>query len=300
MIDNWNSILTTYRTQTDSFHTTAFSYEMTLYNKVVAGFVDFQNKQQTTRDAGALANDILSGLTGIYILLDILGAFGSFSNPLTIPYLVAKGVLFIIYNSVQYSYIRASCNKGIHITSDIENAPQFKGYNDNICQHFNNNEWSTIANFFTDACSLQIDFQGKADISEFYGHVCTSLKTNPLTSDYPGGVEGSNGGQTLLQFLQSNTKYLTFGANAPTTLTWTSNIESSITHKTAFKLMSDSEIGLVGDSIDNFVGVDLRSKKTMLITQTQNIKIGQASSKTASSQRTVTITLDDEDVGKFL
>ena len=70
MIGNWNSILTTYRSQTDSSVNSAFSKEMSLFDKVATEFSKFQETQSDFRVSGQISNYFFVGLKVLFMALE--------------------------------------------------------------------------------------------------------------------------------------------------------------------------------------------------------------------------------------
>ena len=291
-ITNWNSILTTYRSQTNSLQsTTALTFEANLYNKIVNGFVNYQNTQiKVTGTATTVANIIDAIIVIISIVSDIADTgFDAF----TVLEIAAVAVEKIIFSGILSTFS--------NYCGDVFNTNQklFGTYTNNICKDFNSNNWNSFTDFFQDACSMSIDFDGEAQASDFYGQVCKQ-EGNPSGNTIPGGIEISNdGGQTLFQFLKSTKKYLTFGANAPTTLTWNTAIDNSLTHQTSFSPTKEDDIGGNGQFFTGAAFAEAGSMHDVTIGSVYSLNVDQYSSKTEASQRQVSIFLDDEDVGKY-
>ena len=288
MISNWNTILTTYRSQTGDL-TYAFTNELTQYNDMVNSFYNYQHTQNTVAVAGLSAQAAMQGIVYIIgISLSGLG-FTKYGNPAFYGEMTLKAIQAVIFTALQ-STLHDYCSD-----MDIRNQYQFDSYNTHICQDFSNSKWQYFTNFFKDVCSMQTGFDSASDLSTFYGNLC--LNGSPVDpSTIPGGVESSGIDQTLFQFLQSNKAYLTFGAQLSTSLMWTSSVTSSLTHTTTFTNNHDNEIDLTGVTVMQ-LGVEDESSYAVKIGSTYNIAVGQTSTRTESTQRTVVINFGDADQG---
>ena len=132
--------------------------------------------------------------------------------------------------------------------------------------------------------------------SAVMGQLCRRQKV--VTSGLPGGpVADPDGSDELLGFLQSSTKYVTFGSNAPTTLTWTSTVKASLSVGASL----DAEENNVGgadaytdlDAFGGAVHVSLAGKGGGGL----RLTVGKSSHSSHNYERTVTINLGDGDLG---
>ena len=302
MIDNWKTILTKYRSQTGDL-TTAFEKEMKQYNEIVNSFHGFLSKQDGFAGAGVGLQSTIKGLTGltqavlffkqIVLLRKSINTPAKFLNNMVLVEIGVRIVQQILFLSVQ-SDIRIYCDYY------IKNWNSFKDYGNNVCNDFHNNKWNDFANFFTNACQIKISFDTQSsdneDVKSFYGMLCTSSGKVDVNK-YPKGVENSGIDQTLFQFLQSKKSFVTYGAQTSTSLTWTSTISSALTHTTKFSNNLDNEVVPEGELVLQLEG-KLQSKIGFKISTSTLVTIGQASSQTETTVRTVVINLGDPDQGK--
>ena len=290
MITNWNTILDTYRSQNGD-STTAFNNEMKLYNDVVNSFSGFQNKQDSSADVAAGVQGTIKGLQFIYQVISKSLVFQKTLNPLAAVEIIAKIVQTIIFLNLRGS-LSSHCNDKY-----VLNQKQFDSYATNMCQDFSAKRWTQFSSFMNDACSMSLGFDSSSnDVAQFYGHLCMNGQSvDP--NNYPGGVESSGTSQSLLQFLQSNKAYLTFGADTETTLSWTSTISNSLTHKTKFQFGLEDVNNPYGEmEMKSFIAA--QSEIGFELGTNLDIEIGQDSERTEEAKRTVTVTLADDNDGK--
>ena len=292
MITNWKSILSTYRSQTGDL-TTAFTTEMQQYNGIVNSFAQFQSAQNTAAQTAFDALATMKSLSYIYDAVSAAVLFSKFLNPLTILDVVARTIQIIVYVGVRQS-IKNYCSDDY-----VNNQQQFGSYTQSICLDFDFNRWTNFATFFSDACSMSIDFDGtNNEAAQVYGQVCkTGGAVDP--NNFPGGIENSGVSQSLFQFLQSNKSYVTFGAGADTTLSWTSTVSSSLTHQSSLTLSNENKNNPYGkEKISSFVSEE--STIGYEIGTKYKIDVSQASTRTEDFHKTVQIKLSDPNDGTEL
>ena len=283
-INNWKSILSTYRSQTGDL-TYAFTNELKQYNDIVNSFYQYQQTQKDIADAGTTVQSLIKVLI---LIGNYNGGATEYMNPGYYAVRATNIVQTVLFISIQGT-LRNYCDMG------IRNQYQFSRYNTHICQDFSVDKWKYFQSFFQDVCAIHTGFDSSSDLSTFYGNICMSGK--PVkTSTIPGGVESSGMNQTLYQFLQSNKAYLTFGASTGTTLSWTTDVTSSLTHITKFSNQFDEEIEL-GGNVEILAGGADQSKYTVSLASSYNVDVGQASSRIEKTSRTVIIDLGDDDKG---
>ena len=286
-IENWNTILRTYRQQTGDL-TYGFTNEMQQYNSIVNSFYDFQSKQDKATNAARSVDKAIKTLTSIAQKVSLFTRLAG-NNPFLAVEIGVRIVQEIIFSKLQGT-IRNLCNDMY-----VRNQKQFRSYGTHICQDFHDDRWTTFTNFFKDACSINTGFDSGSDFKQFYGQVC--MKGQAIDQNkYPGGVEKSDVDQTLFHFLQSNKAYLTFGSQAPVSLKWTTSVSNSLTHTTSFYDSYDYGI-TVGGKNELSAGIKLDSTAEFSLATSYNINVGQGSTSTESTQRTVVINLGDSDQG---
>ena len=262
---------------------------MQQYNSIVNSFYDFQSKQDQATVAAVSVQSVIKTIQTIAQAVSLVTLAAKGANPYLGVEIGVRVVQVIIFSSLQGT-IRNLCNDMY-----VRNQKQFRSYGTHICQDFHNDRWTKFSNFFKDACSINTGFDSGSDFKQFYGQVCMKGETVDQTK-YPGGVEKSDVDQTLFQFLQSNKAYLTFGSQAPVSLTWTTSVSNSLTHSTSFYNSLDNEINAEGKN-ELSAGIKLDSTAGFDLATSYNINVGQGSTSTESTQRTVVINLGDSDQG---
>jgi hypothetical protein len=160
-----------------------------------------------------------------------------------------------------------------------------------VCQEFHPSRWESVGSFLMGYCkqpNLMMDSEYLLD------SVCREgKKTNP--SLIKGDITGENG-HSLFDFLQDSSKTLTFGANAPITMSWTSSVGDTVANSVVNSLMTEG-----GVSLDANLGVIVYSYLASVEALAgHTMTLGHSYESGHSLDRTVTITLDDSDYGKLL
>ena len=121
-----------------------------------------------------------------------------------------------------------------------------------------------------------------------------------LTGDgIPGGLQTSTGPESLLGFLSDNKKLITFGANSPTELSWTSTVTESKAFNVEFEYSRTLTADLLFDLEFEIFGVGISSKNDLGLTNVFTLHLGKSSEEEHESERTVTVSLEDDDDGDF-
>jgi hypothetical protein len=157
-----------------------------------------------------------------------------------------------------------------------------------VCQEFHPSRWESVGSFLMGYCkqpNLMMDSEYLLD------SVCREgKKTNP--SLIKGDITGENG-HSLFDFLQDSSKTLTFGANAPVTMSWTSSVGDTVANSVVNSLMTEG-----GVSLDANLGVIVYSYLASVEALAgHTMTLGHSYESGHSLDRTVTITLDDSDYG---
>ena len=295
MINNWQSILSTYQAQNSKL-TDMFTNEMTQYNAIVNQWVAFQKIQDIGSITGTASQSIALGAEAIKSALKAL-KYKEFTE-VTNPMFLLKGITLVaqvlIFSGIQGQLLNYCGNM------NIRNQFQFKDYTNNICQDFSSDNWNQFSNFFSNACSMPTTLStsdSSADSVYFYNQVCKT-QALPSSSDYPGGLEAGVGkDQSLFQFLQSQKKYLTYGAGAPISFAWTSKITDSQDHKTSFTNEFETSSANEGATKAALVPYAETSKIKVELKENYKINVGQSASSEHENVRTVNVELGDEQMG---
>jgi hypothetical protein len=159
-----------------------------------------------------------------------------------------------------------------------------------VCDEFSASRWESVGSFLMGYCNQPNLVMG----SEFLlDSVCrTGTKTNP--SLIKGAIDGEDG-NSLFGFLKDSSKLLTYGANAPITLSWTSNVGDDVALSDINTLTAEA-----GASVDMKLGV----KPGGVLFSTEflagaTLSLGHNYDSAHSLERTVTVYLDDSDYGKI-
>ena len=105
---------------------------------------------------------------------------------------------------------------------------------------------------------------------------------------------------SLFGFLQDKTKYVTFSSNAPVTMSWTITVSDSNTFTTSVGVSthSNSKTTRISDLTIEFIKAHSDSEDDDV--SSFQLGIGKSSDSSHTFERTVTITLDDDDIGTLM
>ena len=273
-IGNWNSVLATYRAHNTEI-VGMFTANTMQFNSVVTQFQRFQEGQ--------------TSLTDFVAALDT-NAYASESFSISTD--TINGFMFDLNRA--YSDISNTCDEVLPYSLDASS-----NYLANVCNDFSSSTWQNFAKMVMGACTLSADGTAASPLSQsvLFQQLC---QTEVVGGDLvPGGLQSTTGGTGVMSFLQDSKKLITFGANSPLTLSWTSAVTDSKTFVTGYEvdalLSIEGEID-AGGGIEDFI-FDLAGGAGG--DQSIAISLGQESRQGHGSELTVTVTLDDSDSGDF-
>jgi hypothetical protein len=160
-----------------------------------------------------------------------------------------------------------------------------------VCNEFDASKWENVGSFLTGYCDQPNLLMGSEYLLDA---VCrTGTKTNP--SLIKGKVTGEEG-NSLFGFLEDSSKLITFSANAPLTLSWTSSVGDDVALSDVNTLTAEA-----GASLDANIGMKVQAaliSTELMVGKT--ITLGHNYDSAHSLERTVTVTLDDSDYGETI
>ena len=282
LIQNWSTVLSNYRSHNTDL-TAMFSAEAVQFSNVVNHFKAYQTGQLDAQDFASAVANTLDGILDFPVISDIAYAL----------------------NAVFYQ-IKETCDQVLpyNVADTIAGATARYGGAGNtlqgVCDDFDPDAWQSFATMITGACNeVSADGSPSNPLSStpLFQQMCAS---ETLTGDgIPGGLQTSTGPESLLGFLSDNKKLITFGANSPVQLSWT----STVTDAKVFDVQFESSRTLtaeIGDSIDfKIFGVGLTADTSGGLTNVFTVHLGKTSEEDHSVERTVTVALEDDDDGDF-
>ena len=282
LIGNWNSVLSDYRSHNSDL-TSMFSAETLQFNQAVKQFKDYQTGQTDAQDFASAVANTLDGVIDFPFIATLAYAL--------------NGAFF---------QIKETCDQVLPYTvgDTLAGAQEDTGgagsYLKAVCDDFDPNDWRSFATMINGACTdISADGEPMNPLSStrLFAQLCAS---ETLTGDFiPGGLQSSSGPETLLGFLSDNKKLVTFGANSPMELSWTSTVSESRTFNVEFEssrtLTADILFGL---ELEVF-GVGLDTKNDVGLTNTFKLHLGKSSEEEHENERTVTVSLGDGDSGDY-
>ena len=282
LIQNWNTVLNNYRSYNTDL-TAMFSAEALQFAQAVNHFKAFQSGQLNAQDFASAVANTLDGLIDFPVITAIAYAL----------------------NGVFYQ-IKETCDQVLpyNVADTIAGATEAYGGGGStlqgVCDDFDSGDWQAFATMINGACNpISADGEPSNPLSTtpLFQQLCAS---ETLSGDaVPGGLQSSNGPESLLAFLSDSKKLITFGADSPTQLSWTSTVADSRVFDVQFE-SSRTLTADIGFSVDFKVfGVGLTADVAGGLTNVFTVHLGKTSEEDHSVERTVTVALDDGDDGDF-
>ena len=282
LIDNWNSVLSTYQSHNADL-TPIFSAETVQFVEVVNMFKAYQTGQLDAQDFASAVANTLDGLIDFPVITAITYALNG-----------------------AFSQIKETCDQVLPYTvgDTLAGASEDTGgagsYLKGVCGDFDPDAWQTFATMINGACNgVSADGSPSNPLSStpLFQQMCAS---ETLTGDgIPGGLQTSTGPESLLGFLSDNKKLITFGANSPMELSWTSTVTESKAFNVEFEYSRSLTADLLIDLDFEIFGVGFSSKNDIGLTNVFTLHLGKSSEEEHESERTVTVSLEDGDDGDF-
>ena len=268
-VKNWQKVLSTYRSHNTDL-TRIFSADNSLFLTTLTSFKKFK--------AGGISES------------DFLNAFDSFLGTSDLP---GRKVARQRFHAA-FDGLSSVCSVAVSSSNS---------YVKSTCLDFSDTkaDYKDLYGLLSSAC----DLPGSPDAGD-----SNPLKNSVLlqglcrqgsvgiSSTIPGGFADSDTSNELMGFLKSNTKYITYSSNAPTTLTWTSTVTDSLSVSANEDATAQNE-GSVDGFIDGDVfGATLHGIISAGGAADLQLSVGKTSDSTHDFTRTVTINLDDNDLGE--
>ena len=282
LIQNWNTVLGNYRSYNIGL-TAMFSAEAIQFVNAVNHFKAFQTGQLDAQDFASAVANTLDGLIDFPVITTMAYAL--------------NGVFYQIKETCDQVLPYNVANTIVGATGDYGGAGNtLQG----VCDDFDPDAWQSFASMINGACTgISADGSPNNPLSStpLFQQLCAS---ETLTGDsVPGGLQTSTGPESLLGFPSDSKKLITFGANSPLQLSWTSTVTDSRVFDVQFEA-SRALTAELGNSYDlEIFGVGLTSDVSGGLTNTFTVHLGKTSEEDHSVERTVTVSLEDDDDGDF-
>ena len=304
LIANWNTVLSNYRSHNNDL-TSMFSAEAIQFSQAVQQFKNYQSGQLDAQDfASAVANTI-DGMVGfsdiVPILYSLNYAYFQFVSTCdqSLPYsatdtLIPAYVVTAVTEGEEVGGILAGV---VGVTEDTGGAGPFLKA---VCDDFDSNAWQSFATMINGACTgISADGSPRNPLSStpLFQQMCAS---ESLTRDgIPGGLQTPTGPESLLGFLSDNKKLITFGANSPVQLSWTSTVTESRSFTVGYEFSRKITEALVSKDEFEIAGIGFETEDSLALTETFTLQLGKSSEEEHGSERTVTVSLGDDDGGDY-
>ena len=185
--------------------------------------------------------------------------------------------------------------------------PQYQSdYMKSVCADFNSAHWTGFQSLMNGACFLPgtpnaaVNSDGTSanplSNSVLIQSACQHRRA-AQSGSMPGGLTTDDTDDSLMGFMTKSDKYLTFGANSPIELSWTTSVSDSkaFSSNLEYSKGKDSSNSVsVGGSL--FI-VEADGSSGGAHDQSHSFSIGKSSESSHSFERTVAIVLADHDYG---
>jgi hypothetical protein len=215
---------------------------------------------------------------------------------------------FFLAKLMQKGYVSIESNCGNDIVSNFDKITGNK-YMKSACKNFDLSKWDKFTHIIQDVCegshpkSDEIDSGGK-----LHPYVDSLCKRGDLfknkNNNMPGGNTikhlADNTQSEMFDFLNKKETYLTFGSNAPYTITYSSSKSETLTISASLTSSEDfaDSVGVDHGNVALVVGVKL----TYDLSRQQRFSISDTKSSTKShgTTNTISVTFADDDLGELL
>jgi hypothetical protein len=287
-IKNWEIVLVNYR-QHNSDLTPMFTVDNLMYLNMTNSFTQWS-------DGIISDSDLVGVVDGVKSSDD--DALTSSSRSVNDGRNVAK---FYGDFSQSFQRISDSCNNLI---------PQYQSaYLKSVCADFSSSHWNGFASLIDGACGMPStpDAAVEGDGVSSSNPLSNSALIQTLcqeriaaqSADIPGGLQSDGKMDSLIGFMTSTEKYLTFGAKAPIEISWSSSVSDSKSFSSNLEYGGDK-----GSSVSSSIGgsIVVAVADSSLGSETDkshSISIGKSSGSSHTYKRSVSIVLGDNDYGKL-
>jgi len=277
-IANWNTVLADYRSYNSGL-TAVFSSELARMNNVVNKYHAFY-KSMTGDDTAytvlEIFKDIIAAASAIAFYLNPVGGAG---------YGLTTGVRTAA--AIYMNYLGGLMNDCTYIAS-ADQSPLLNS----VCNDFDSDKWDSVISLLDGACTMPT----LAGDEEFMQKYCQQGTVSD--GDVEGGLSG-DGEVSVLGFLKDSKKLLTFTAEAPVTLTWTSTVKSSRTFEvmSTYTYTTDSDMGLANKIMVLALGSSGNFKLSSV--SSNSFATTRDTEQSHQSERTVTVNFGDADQGDY-
>ena len=169
-----------------------------------------------------------------------------------------------------------------------------------VCRDFESSQWNSFFGAITGACALPSGPNSANPLSQSgaIAQLCQQ-RVASFAGDLPKQALATSGADSMFEFLNDSTKFITFGASSPLKMSWTSTVSDSATTVSGLDLQEASAFSAAGANAYTVSAGALSFLEDLSVGKEFSLSLGRSSSSSHSYERTVSITLDDNDVGKL-
>ena len=316
-VSNWQAVLSDYRSHNTGKLTSPFQRETSLFMNAVKAYNSWSSSADANNDGsfqGVLDKSISELSNYGHPSKDTYGS----SHPLFLSR-IDQSMRALDNACTQIDLPDTTYSYSYSYGATSAPTPSPKRYANNafvqsICAEYASfTNTNTVTDFYdaiSNACEMQdLSTGGKSLMSELpsmqtlcQGH--DGKRTAVPVADQSSHIFGlkgitDTGGDSMLAFLNDNTKLITFGSSSPVTMSWTSVISDSVGSTFSVQadpLYTNEAGGVINGQIvflyDSFNTLDTKERG-------DSNSYGKTESSSRSNERTISVTLEDNDLGNI-
>lgn len=200
-----------------------------------------------------------------------------------------------------FSTMRKTFAKALSECSELNSIiATSKSFASQVCDDVSTNGWVDFWRSLNGACDMpDTNFKSSLSDSTLLDTFCRERKA-AAAADIPGGLESSDDTDSVFGFLKNSKKYVTYSANAPVSLSWTSSVQDSITTTAAYSTAESTsldaflQLGITGAGAHYGFNLDSTMQNDL------SVSIGKSMGSSRAFDRTVHVVLDDHDTGTYI
>lgn len=156
-------------------------------------------------------------------------------------------------------------------------------------------DWANFYSTLESECDLPTALDGSTPIA--YAAICQK-RVAANGADIPGGFQSSSI-DSIMGFLQDASKVLTFSANAPMALQWSSAVSGSVAYHAQYDYSADDDMNHHATFDNDILGIDIlvETNNKFNIQPSLKVHVGKHMTNQHSNVRTVSVNLGDQDSG---
>ena len=277
-VSNWQTVLSNYR-QHNTDTSTLMSMETSLLQRMVSSYNSWTNSPSSDSSYRAVLDKSINDFNSYY-----------FS-----PKLASYGA-FVVRVDQSVKKIQSICSQTQYVSNSFIQR--------NCADFGKETGLSSFYSAIVSACDIpdpSISTSSTLSSLSSIQQLCLgkSGNRNAVTNpgDLPKGLLNSNGKDSLLKFLSDSSKLITFGSNSPLTMSWTSTVTDYISNTYSVDTVGDTSQDTGASYSASFAMFYFQGSALGTHGSGGENSYGKTTEDTHEFDRTVTVTLEDDDIG---